>query len=444
MVDVYVAGDELPALAAALEFAEVGLSVRISLGEDAGGSAGSWEHDVLDPHGVPDAEGALAEFLTHVSSPLTEGAPAADAIRPVSMPPRPVLLRGATGEWTRQPTPAVLGIPAVPMSVESLAVLGGAGAARAYLDRIKPVLTIGKTHELGALVRSRLGRAALDRLVEPLVRERFGVAADEVDVAIAAPGLNESLTRTGSLSGAVLAYADRGVARETGVMPEGGWEALRAVLLGRLSLYDVEVGESGVRALRAERDGWRVEERDGEAVSVRALVVSAAAMPSGSVPGEAAEVPSTLLPELRRIRAAYEIEDPGLPAGEAGPAVQTVALEGGDPWSVRFERDGRARWWARVSGPASARPALEALAALEAAGARRREGGSSALSVCAAPYASTARRDAGAARLTEARDAEPSFLPVGALLHGDDLASAVEHARADAVALRRRLTGIAS
>jgi hypothetical protein len=60
-----------------------------------------------------------------------------------------------------------------------------------------------------------------------------------------------------------------------------------------------------------------------------------------------------------------------------------------------------------------------------------------------APYVSVEHRDAEAAMLTEQREATPTLLPVGSALHGGDVATAVGDARSAAVALRRRLLGIA-
>src|SRR5690606_30153615 len=82
-------------------------------------------------------------------------------------------------------------------------IIGWGGAWRAYLDRLRPPLTIGQQRNLGALVRGRMGERVVDRLVAPLTAGRHGLTPDEVDVEIAAPGLNSALTRTGSLAGAV-------------------------------------------------------------------------------------------------------------------------------------------------------------------------------------------------------------------------------------------------
>ncbi|QBE48798.1 hypothetical protein [Leucobacter triazinivorans] len=449
MGDAYVLGDGLPELAAALDLAEVGLSVRVAV-PPRGECGDSW--DELDDRGEFDPDGSLRGLLEHISAPLDEGDAPLDAARPAATPPGAVLLRDAAGGWAPQPEPAVLGIPAVPLSSRAFALLGTGGALRAYLDRVRPVLTIGKTHALGALVQSRLGGATLERLVQPIVRERFGVSADEVDVAIAAPGLNEALTVAGSLSGAALAYAERDVARETRVAPRGGWLALRDALLERLTLYGVSFGEASaadVRRGESEADEWVVAEGDAE-FRARALVVGARAIrDSSGAPGEL-EALDGLLPRHLRIGAVVGIEDPGLPDAPDGlPALQTVTLAGGERWSVRVEPGGGAPL-ARVAGPAipadRAPGAAEArsriLEALEASSLSPRGSDTPHAAASAAPHATVGQRDEAADRLEGFRESAPDLLPVGAALHGGAVASALADARTAAVLLRRRLTGI--
>ena len=449
MVDVYVLGDGLPELAAALEFAEVGLAVRVGV-PDAETRGRAWND--LDDRGARDPEGALRGLLEHIATPLTDGERPTAAAQPVAEPPAPVLLRGGKGAWMPQPAPAVLGIPAVPVSSRALALLGGGAAARAYLDRLRPVLTIGKTHALGALVRSRLGDAVLERLVEPLVRERFGTAPDEVDVAIAAPGLNEALTLAGSLSGAALAYSERDVARETRVAPRGGWPALRSALRERLTLYGVQFAEAPAAAVRrgdSAVDDWVIEEGE-ERISARALVLGAEGPDPIAVAPEIADALTELLPRRLRVEGRATIEDPGLPAEHEGlPAVRTVTLPGGEIWSVRVER-GADAYLARVAGPVFPRDggenlqapsrAREVLEAAELRPAAAVEPVTAAVRV--APHASVEQRDAAARRLEEVREAVSDLLTVGTALHGGDPAAAVADARRAAVMLRRRLTGI--
>jgi oxygen-dependent protoporphyrinogen oxidase len=96
-----------------------------------------------------------------------------------------------------------LGIPSNPLAEDVRRVIGWRGAIRAYLDRIRPVLTIGLEHNLGALVERRMGKAVLESLVAPVTRGVYSADPADLDVTRAAPGLNKALTTAGSLSGAV-------------------------------------------------------------------------------------------------------------------------------------------------------------------------------------------------------------------------------------------------
>lgn len=114
------------------------------------------------------------------------------------------------GAWVRHgdrtvplPKAGLLGIPSSPLARDVVEAIGWRAAMRAYLDRILPVLTIGQERRLGALVRKRMGAAVLERLVAPVATGVYSAQPDDLDVAVVAPGLNQALTRLGSLSGAV-------------------------------------------------------------------------------------------------------------------------------------------------------------------------------------------------------------------------------------------------
>lgn len=479
MVDVAVLGNGIPELATALELAEVGLRVRVyphaalvpEGGQTSPVPAGAWD----DLSGVSDPEGTLREFLAHVAAPLTEHASGAfalaESVVPRSEPPIAPLLCGAKGTWLPQPQPAVVGIPAVPLSSDSLALLGSRAAARAAVDRVRPVLTIGKAQSFGALVRARLGAGALARLVEPLVRETYGAAAEAVDAAIAAPGLNEALTRVGTLSGAALDLADRYVARETRVAPAAGWGALRTALEARLRLYAVEFASEPAGRVSALDEGWEIAARgDGASTAVRALVrgvpedleplVAPAFQPAPAGDDAIASVATVLSPLLaqpRRVLGRVAIEPPELPAVQPdGPAVALATLANGETWSVRLAPNdtvGVDGWEARVLGPSvpasdagpAALPADAAdrvTEAVRAAGLRPRAAAVSA-SMPFAPYVSVAGRDNAQVSLSDWCESHRTELPVGVALHGGDLASAIADARERSVTLRRRLAGIA-
>ncbi|WP_336660249.1 hypothetical protein [Leucobacter sp. USHLN153] len=493
MVDVYVVGDGIVELSAALEFAELGLTVRIvrpladrdarvEISRALGGRKGIGERNApgksaarergFDPDRVTDPDGALHALVEHVSAPLDPRSPVASA--PLTLErfvPRPARVRTRSGGLTSQPWPAVFGIPAVPLSEASQRVLGGAGATRAFLDRVLPLLTIGKTRTLGALVRGRLGRKVAERLLLPLVWEKYGVDPDRVDVAVAAPGLNEDVTTAASLCGAVLPYAERYVARETIVRPAGGWSELQRALLERLSLFSVEVIEAEVAAIAPgsvpaeqavnvepgehESDAvWTVTERaeagETETIEARAIVLG-----EGHDPAEALREGSTprAVDQQRWIVSATVAPPPEVCDDETLDALTVERSVDGSLWVVRWiaPQGGSAgsvpdAWSVHCSGPAheghlgSAADAAESiLAALELT---ERPAGVAARAVPAL-YSSREARELAAAHTTSLRETERTCLRVGASRHSGDLASAVTDAREVSARLRKRLTGIA-
>jgi len=172
------------------------------------------------------------------------------------------------------PVGGILGIPANPFADDVRRIIGWRGAWRAYVDRLRPPLTIGHERSLGKLVRSRMGERVRDRLVAPVTAGVYSALPDEVDTELAAPGLNAALTRTGSLSGAVASLlADR--AQKAAKAPgsavlglAGGMGTLVDALRADLDAYDVEV-RTGTAVTGLSRDGstWTVaiETADAEA-----------------------------------------------------------------------------------------------------------------------------------------------------------------------------------
>ena len=444
MIDALVTGRSLPALLVALDLAEVGLRVAV-----AGGP--------VEVPGAPerDPEGAVEGFLTRIAAPIEAGLDAAhgagSAAAPLRRAPSPIWLPDRAGRWAPLSSPSSFGIPAVPLASENARLMGSGTATRAYLDRLQPLLTIGKTRTIGELVRRRMGRTVLERLVDPLVRERFGVAASEVDVAIAAPGLNEALSRAGSLSGAVLANADRHEARESTIEPVGGWKALTAALLARLSSYGVELPNPGVVEIEPEDEHWRValEGPSGPSITARAVVLDGV----GRQPAERLleSLAPRLIPRDYRAYAEIDIQAPE----ELDPEASAIRTLG--EWSLRVdpERDGGVRR-AHFAGPAIERGSggLERIRAAELAGdltpglaAAGLEPVPSAeweIDYRVAPFSTLEDRHRAEEALAELAEADVGapLLAVGRELHGDSLSQALESAHLGSVALRRRLLGL--
>jgi oxygen-dependent protoporphyrinogen oxidase len=216
---------------------------------------------------------------TGAESVAVRGGSALPLLRALDLPtvqpaPEGAWLQTAHGAFPL-PAAGVLGIPGSPLADDVRRVIGGRASARAWLDRILPELTVGREQNLGALVRRRMGRAVLDQLVTPVVSNVYAVDPSDADVDSLAPGLNGALTRTGSLSSAVLALRAAAPAGSAVQGIEGGMHLLVSALERDLSRFGVRMRTgTAAESLRPTELGWEVR-AGGETLSADRLVLAA-------------------------------------------------------------------------------------------------------------------------------------------------------------------------
>lgn len=292
---VVVVGGGIAGLVAALECAKVGLAVTLCEASDAlGGAIGSF---VVDGVEVPTGADGYATAGGHVRS-LVDDTDLGDAVAEEGRSDVWIAGRGIDGGAAPVPSDAILGIPANTWDPAVQRIIGWRGTWRAYLDRVRPPLTIGVERNLDRLVRGRMGDLVADRLVTPLTIGRYGLHPREVDVTVAAPGLSSALTRTGSLSGGVAQLAGR--PRPGYETIDGGMPRLVAGLRRRLLDLeaDVRVG-ARVDAVRAS---------DGTEGTARWVVAAG----EEDFPADLVIV-ATDEPEARRLLAPHTDIEPDAP-----------------------------------------------------------------------------------------------------------------------------------
>lgn len=251
---VVVVGGGLAGLVSALECAKVGMSVTVlEQHEHVGGGLLPGELDGVE---VDVFDDGLGRLTPEAEALLSEAGLTARLQRAEATPGWIGGLGAGGRDAVAVPGDALLGIPANPWDPSVRRVIGWRGAWRAYVDRLRPPLTIGRERNLGALVRTRMGERVCDRMVAPVTRGALGLEPHETDVDVVAPGLNAALTSTGSLAGAVGAQAER---ESAGAVLVGGAFALVPALSGLLDDYGVEV-RTATRAERLDRRerGWEV------------------------------------------------------------------------------------------------------------------------------------------------------------------------------------------
>lgn len=260
---VVVIGGGIGGLIAARECAKVGM--RVTLVESTDAVGGALQRAELD--GVMLDAGA--------ESYATRGGHVRELIDDLGLTDR-IVAPAAGGAWLAGipgigaaplPVGGILGIPGNPFQEDVRRILGWSGVWRAYLDRVRPPLTIGHNQSLGRLVASRMGSKVRDRLVAPVTTGVYSASPEDVDVDVAAPGLNAALTRVGSLSGAVLALRDESASRAAKAQSPGaaveGLDGGMTVLIDAL-VADLEklgaVVRTGVRATAVANSGdsWAV------------------------------------------------------------------------------------------------------------------------------------------------------------------------------------------
>jgi oxygen-dependent protoporphyrinogen oxidase len=234
---VVVVGGGIAGLVAALECAKVGLAVTLLEASDRlGGLVRSAEIAGLTLDVGAESFATRGDTVRALVDELGLGD---EVVTPV---PGGAWVAGLPGA-APLPKGGLLGIPENPFLDDVRAVIGWRGAWRAYVDRLRPPLTIGHERSLGKLVRSRMGDRVVERLVAPVTSGVYSADPDDIDVEVAAPGLSAALTRAGSLSGAVSSLVrTRTTAPGSAVAGiAGGMSRLVHALAQRLEALEVQV-----------------------------------------------------------------------------------------------------------------------------------------------------------------------------------------------------------
>ncbi|MGH8893273.1 MAG: protoporphyrinogen oxidase [Actinomycetes bacterium] len=197
-------------------------------------------------------------------------------------------LTSSAAVWTRgamHPLPAgtVMGVPGDLRPLAGTGLLTSRELARIPLDAWLPRTRVREDVSVGRYVTARLGRAVLDRLVEPLLGGVYAGRADQLSLEATLPQLAPHVRRERSLMAAVRACRAESEAVDGAVFgaPRGGVGRL-PLAVARSAGADIRTGVT-VRELSRTPTGWRLTlgpTRDPEELLADAVVLAVPAAPA--------------------------------------------------------------------------------------------------------------------------------------------------------------------
>jgi oxygen-dependent protoporphyrinogen oxidase len=199
--------------------------------------------------------------------------------------PRPVGARLLTG-GTLRPLPAgtLMGVPSSGRSVEGL--LAPAEAALVDAEPARAHAPVQADVAVGSFVAQRVGRAVVDRVVEPLLGGVYAGHADRLSLRATVPALWEAAVSGRSVVETAARAATAGAATQSPVFAgvRGGVGRLPLAVAEALRSHGVEVRtRATVRRLERTPHGWRVvmgPTTDEQALDVDAVVLATPAAPT--------------------------------------------------------------------------------------------------------------------------------------------------------------------
>jgi oxygen-dependent protoporphyrinogen oxidase len=340
---VVVVGAGIAGLAAAHRLVLEGIGVTVVEGAPLVGG----KLRISEVAGVPVDEGAEM-FLRRVPEALDLVAALGRSQQLVS----PVTTSAAV--WARGslrpiPTRTVMGVPSDPASL--LGVLSESEVARAEQDRELPGDPPGEDIAVGVWVGHRLGRAVVDRLIDPLLGGVYAGRADLLSLAATMPQLPRD-------ERSVLAAAARAVPATPSTEPvfatvTAGLGSLPAALVAAVTERGGHVVTGRpVRRLERTATGWRVVHgptTDEQAVDADAVVLAVPAAPAArlladAVPAASAQLASIEAASMAIVTTAWQPLDAQPPAGSG---YLVPAVYGRPVKAVTFA----SAKWAHLAGP---------------------------------------------------------------------------------------------
>lgn len=210
----------------------------------------------------------------------------------------------ATSVWTRGrlrelPGNVLGGLPDGVAPLLRSGIISPLGIARASLDLILPPTRIEADCAVGELVSRRLGREALDRLVDPLLGTIYGADCDRLSLRATAPQLERLARDHRSLIGGLRAAKPAPASGPLFMSLPGGLERIVTRLREQLQDAELLCGVAVTRLDRAPDGRYRLSGPDCEPLLADGVVIAAPAGQAGRILGARSPAAATLLRAIR-------------------------------------------------------------------------------------------------------------------------------------------------
>ncbi len=210
----------------------------------------------------------------------------------------------ATSVWTRGRLRELRGnvLGGLPDGVTPLlrsGILSPLGIARASLDLVLPATRIDGDRAVGELIGGRLGREALDRLVDPLLGTIYGADCDELSLRATAPQLERLARDHRSLIRGLLAAKPPPPSGPLFLSLPGGLERIVTRLREQLGEAELRCGEAVTELDRGSDGRFRLSGPDREPLLADGVVIAAPAGQAAQILDGTSPAAATLLRTIR-------------------------------------------------------------------------------------------------------------------------------------------------
>jgi oxygen-dependent protoporphyrinogen oxidase len=197
-------------------------------------------------------------------------------------------LQMATSVWTRGrlrelPGNVLGGLPDGVTPLLRSGILSPLGVARSSLDLVLPAARTDGDRAVGELVGRRLGRQALDRLVDPLLGTIYGADCDQLSLRATAPQLERLARDNRSLIRGLRAAKPPPASGPLFMGLPGGLERIVTRLCERLRDAELRCGTAVTRLERAGEGRYRLSGPGCEPVVADAVVIATPAGRAGRI-----------------------------------------------------------------------------------------------------------------------------------------------------------------